>query len=173
MSLSQAELARSLGVHPSVVTRDRLRGMPVDSLDSAKAWRLQHVRPRVRVVVPAPAAAPTALPAIARTAPPAPAAADGAEAIDHDGYWQSRARREKAEAELAELRLAEQMGKLVNAQAVRTAISKRVAGLRESLLQLPARVVPMLVASPDAASMDQILRAEIVTALAQLTESAE
>ena len=88
-------------------------------------------------------------------------------------YNASRARREAAEAQLAELRLAEERGDLVRAVAMRAAVAKRAAGLRESLLQLPARVVPMLVANPDAAAMDKILRAEIVAALEQLTESTE
>lgn len=89
---------------------------------------------------------------------------------DGDDYWKSRGRREKAEAELAELKLAEQLGQLVRAADVRASVSKRAAALRESFLQLPARVVPLLAADPSPAMMDQILRAEIVAALAQLTE---
>ena len=88
-------------------------------------------------------------------------------------YNASRARREAAEADLAELRLAEERGDLVRAAVVRASLAKRAVGLREALLQLPARVVPMLVATPDAASMDKILHAEIVSALAQLTDDAD
>lgn len=43
---TQQQLAAALGVHASVVTRDKGRGMPVDSIEAARAWRLQHVRPR-------------------------------------------------------------------------------------------------------------------------------
>lgn len=87
------------------------------------------------------------------------------------GYWSSRTRREKAEAELAELKLAEQLGQLVRAADVRSSVSRRSAALRESFLQIPARVVPLLAADPNPAKMDQILRAEIVAALAHLTEA--
>ena len=88
-------------------------------------------------------------------------------------YNESRAKREAAEAELAELRLAAERGDLVRASEVRASMSKRAAGLREALLQLPARVVPLLAANPDPASMDKVLRGEIVAALAQLTYNVE
>jgi phage terminase Nu1 subunit (DNA packaging protein) len=105
---------------------------------------------------------------------PPPAGAGGGESDagrdDGDNYWASRARREQAEAELAELKLAEQRGELVRAADVRSALARKTAALREGFLQLPARVVPLLVAEPDAARMDQLLRGEIHAVLAQLTE---
>jgi phage terminase Nu1 subunit (DNA packaging protein) len=87
-------------------------------------------------------------------------------------YWTSKAKREQAEAEIAELKLAEMRGELVRAADVRAALSKQIAGLRETLLQLPSRVVPLLVADPAAGTMDRLLRAEIVSALGQLTADA-
>lgn len=91
---------------------------------------------------------------------------------DADGYWSVKVRRERAEAEMAELKLAEQRGELVRAVDMRSNLARRYASLREALLQLPARVVPILAAQPEPALMDQVLRAEIVTALAQLVEAA-
>jgi len=85
-------------------------------------------------------------------------------------YWGSKAKREAAEAEIAELKLAEMRGELVRAADVRAALSREVAAVREALLQLPARVVPLLVAEPLPAAMDQVLRAEITAALAGLSE---
>jgi phage terminase Nu1 subunit (DNA packaging protein) len=90
---------------------------------------------------------------------------------DPDAYWVVKARRERAEADIAELKLAELRGELVRASAVRSALSKRASAMRESLLQLPARVVPLLVADPSAESMDRLLRAEIVAALNHLHEA--
>ncbi len=87
-----------------------------------------------------------------------------------DDYWHSRGRRERAEAELAELKLAEQRGELVRAADVRASLAKRLSALRESILQLPARVVPLLAADPTPAAMDATLRAEIVAALTHLVE---
>ncbi|MBK9362987.1 MAG: hypothetical protein IPM99_18735 [Rubrivivax sp.] len=87
------------------------------------------------------------------------------------GYWTAKSKREAAEAEIAELKLAELQGNLVRADAVRAAMAKRVAAVREALLQLPARVVPLLVADSSPAAMDHTLRTEIVAALANLTEA--
>lgn len=87
------------------------------------------------------------------------------------GYWQSKSRREAAEAEIAELKLAELRGELVRAADVRTSLAKQVAAVREALLQLPARVVPLLAADPTPAAMDGVIRAEIVAALAMLAEA--
>lgn len=93
-------------------------------------------------------------------------------AEDRVSYDEARRRREQAEAELAELKLAELRGDLVRQADVRASLSRRVASLREAFLQLPARVVPVLAADPEPGRMDQVLRAEIVTALRQITEEA-
>jgi phage terminase Nu1 subunit (DNA packaging protein) len=164
--ISQSALGRALDLSPPAITKLKQQGMPVHSVDAARAWRLerQSVARRKRER--------TSMPHYTAPAPQPPALGEGAYQAAPD-YNTSRARREAAEAQLAELRLAEERGDLVRASVVRAAVAKRAAGLREALLQLPARVVPMLVASPDAASMDKILRAEIVVALAQLTENAE
>lgn len=89
-----------------------------------------------------------------------------------DDYWASRARREQAEAELAELKLAEQRGELVRAADVRTAYAKLAAGLRESLLQVPARLAAVLAAETEQAKCHDTLQSELHNVLAQLTEPA-
>lgn len=85
-----------------------------------------------------------------------------------DGYWASRARRERTEADLAELRLAEQRGQLVRAADVRAAQSRKLASLRDALLQLPARLAPVLAAEMDAGRIDELLQQELAQVLAQL-----
>jgi phage terminase Nu1 subunit (DNA packaging protein) len=85
--------------------------------------------------------------------------------------WAARARREKAEADLAELKLAEQQGQLVRATYVRSSLAKRSAGLRESLLQIPARLAPVLAVETDAARVHDVLQAELHQALAQFVEA--
>ena len=87
-----------------------------------------------------------------------------------EGYWESKARREKAEADLAELKLAEQRAELVRAADVRAAQARRLAALRESLLQLPARLAPVLAAEADAARCHETLQAELHAVLEQMTE---
>lgn len=103
----------------------------------------------------------------------AAAAASGSESPreDPDAYWAVKARREKAEADMAELKLAEQLGELVRASDVRAAYSKRAAGLRESLLQIPARLAAVLAAESDQARCHDVLQAELHAVLQQVTDA--
>jgi hypothetical protein len=154
MAMQQLELAQALGIHPSVVTRDKARGMPVDSLQAAQDWRRLNVRPRIKMG-DGPPSAPSA---------PPPPAAEGGEG----DYWQSRSRREKAEADMAELKLAEQLGQLVRADAVRSAWAKRTAGMREALLQIPSRLSAVLAAESSQARCHDALQQELHAVLQQL-----
>ena len=86
------------------------------------------------------------------------------------GYWASKARRESAEADLAELKLAEQRGELVRAGDVRAAHAKRLAGLREALLQIPARLGAVLAAETSQARCHDAIKAEIHGVLAMVSE---
>lgn len=156
---SQAAIGRALGLSPAAITKLKGQGMPVDSVEAAQTWRL--ARQNIAARKPLPADSPlAALPAIDR--------APGQRA-DDESHDQARARRERAEADLAELKLAELRGELVRATAVRAAIARQAAGLREALLQMPSRLVPILAADPDPGRMDMALRAEIVSALQQIT----
>jgi phage terminase Nu1 subunit (DNA packaging protein) len=159
MSLTQRQLSVALEISESRVTRDKARGMPTDSIEAARAWRRDHVRARVKTGE--------------RAGRPGGDAPDAGESSGGAGvdYWQWRGRREQAEAELAELKLAEQRGEVMRADAARAAWARKAVAIREGFLQLPARVVPLLVAEPDPARMDQLLRGEIHAVLAQLTEA--
>lgn len=155
--LSQAAIGRAMDLSPAAITKLKQQGMPVDSVESAMAWRMARQNVAARKAVP---------PALQHMAPAPRPPVVPANDESHD---QARTRREIAEANLAELKLAELQGDLVRAGAVRTAIAKRAAALREALLQMPSRLVPILAADPDPGRMDQALRAEIVAALQQIS----
>lgn len=160
MAPTQQQLAAALGVDPSWVTRYKAKGLPTHSVEAAQAWRRDNVRPRMK---PGPAAGAAG----GARVPDAPSR-DGADG--EGGYWKSRARREEAEAELAELKLAEQRGELVRAADVRSTYAKLAAGLRESLLQIPARLAAVLAAETDQAKCHDALQRELHQVLAQLVE---
>lgn len=86
------------------------------------------------------------------------------------GYWQSRARRERAEAELAELKLKELQGQLVRADDWAAALAKRAAAFREGLLQIPARLAAQLAAETDQARIHTLLEDELRQVMEQLTQ---
>ncbi len=88
---------------------------------------------------------------------------------DNDDYWVSRAKRERAEAAIAEMRRAELEGKLIRTDAVRAAWAKRIASTRDALLQIPHRLAPVLAAESDLERVGQILEDELRLALAELS----
>lgn len=162
--ISQAEYARRRGVDPTSV-RDAIRAGRITliegKIDPSVAdvqWQT-NTRRRARAVDETPAAHPVL----------------GEGGYAYTGavpdYNESRARREAAEAEKAELELAQLRGQLVSVDEVRASLQRRIAGVREALLQLPARVVPLLVANPDAASMDRLLREELTAAMQQIADT--
>ena len=60
MTLSQSDIAAALEIDKSLVSRYRKRGMPVDSLEAARAWKLANVRVRIGSAPPPDAAPPSA-----------------------------------------------------------------------------------------------------------------
>lgn len=88
-----------------------------------------------------------------------------------DDYYTVKARRERAEADMAELRLAEQRGELIRRADTHSAWAKRTSSLRESILQIPARLSPILAAEADQAKVHDIIQAELHAVLAQVSEA--
>jgi len=168
--ITQAEYARRRGVDPTSV-RDAVKGGRITLIDGkidpvvADAQWQANTRKRVSI------AGEGAAPAAAPSSPPAPP--PGLD-VDTGGgvpdYQLSRARREAAEADLAELRRAEELGDLIRTDAVRSAYSRRAAGLREALMQIPARLSPVLAAESDPAKIHDHLQAELRQVLEQVTQ---
>ena len=82
-----------------------------------------------------------------------------------DGYMVNRNRREAAEAERAELSLAEDKGELIRVDAVKGVLANVFSATRDALLQLPARLAPLLAAESDPATVQTLLHADIHQAL--------
>ncbi len=141
--------------------------MPVHSVEAAQAWR--EARQNVAARKPLPSSAH-----IEARPPAQPADAGRVHVQDGDGGIlledrdEARTRREIAEANLAELREAEERGDLIRVDAIRSALAGMIASTRDSLLQIPARVSPVLAVETDAARVHDMLQAELHQALAQL-----
>lgn len=96
-------------------------------------------------------------------APLATPPAGGSPAGDIGGgndYWEWRGRREKAEAELAELKLAEQRGLLMRRDVAQREVASLAAGFCDALMQSKARLVPLLIDQVDPRHIDQLLDGE-------------
>lgn len=174
--LSQAAIGRALDLSPAAMTKLKKQGMPVDSVQSAQAWRV--ARQNVAARKPTPTVLSEALAFPGQPAPlpvldrpvqaldprPAPLASD-------ESHDMARTRREIAEANLAELKLAELNGRLVDRDAMRSAHARSALAFRDALLQLGARLAPLLAAETDQNKVQQLIDAEHRHALQQFSES--
>lgn len=168
----QAQLARDLGVSRQSINELVKRGVLVSDaaglIDVALA-RLalaERLHPSAKTSVAITADAPTTpQPAISIPAAPQALSAgeDGAETVT--SYHVAKTLREIAEARLAELKLAEQRGLLVQISDVRAEMAKRFGQIRTNLLQIPARMSPLIAIEEDAARIHAMLDAEIRTIL--------
>jgi len=75
-------------------------------------------------------------------------------------YWTEKTRREKAEASLAEMKLAQQRGEMVEASAVARILVGLFGGMRDKLSALPSKLAPRL-ANCSAIEAQQVIGAEI------------
>ena len=157
VTLRLKDIADALGVKPPQATRYAQRGMPTHDIEAARQWKRDNIRERIT---------PPARPPEGATAAGPPQMADA----DPNDYWTSRARREAAEARMAELKLAEQAGELVRTADVRAAMDKRLVGLREAILQIPSRLAAIVAAESDQQRCHRLIEQEM-HALLQLAAS--
>lgn len=160
--ISQSELGRRLGLSKQAISKLKHQGMPVDSVEAAQAWREARQNVAARKPVPHPIAeVPRAAPGDSDP-PPSDEARDAA-----------RTRREIAEANMAEMTEARLRRELIRVQVVQDQLALDYATTREGLLQIPARMGPMLAAESDPATVQRLLHAEIHQALLRLAGTSE
>ncbi len=82
---------------------------------------------------------------------------------------QERAMLARHQGGMAELKLAEMRGELIRTDAVRAAWAARIVSTREALLQIPARIAPVLAAENDLVNVTALLDDELRQALAELS----
>lgn len=142
---TQAAFAELVGLSESAVSQMRAAGLLVDGA-SMRGWLLAYID-RLREQ------------------------AAGRLGIDGQGadLVAERALLARAQREEAELRLSERRGEVISVAAIRTALAGVISATRDSLMQLPARLAPVLAAEIDAAKVHDLIQAEIHQALAALT----
>jgi len=164
--ISQAEYAKHRGCSEAAVSKAIKAGRislidgKIDPVAADAQWARNS---RVRAGSGRPPAGPGAL--------PGPLAGDGEDPDTKPGgddYWNSRSRREAAEAELAEIELAERNGQVILVKAVEAVWAQALGATREHLLQVRARLAPLLAAESDAFKIEQLLDAEHSQALQHL-----
>lgn len=169
---SQAAIGRALDLSPASITKLKGQGMPVDSVESAQAWReaRQNIAQRKPEPVGArPSAAPGPDFVRAHQIPVDVIGPDEAQG-DRD---EARTRREISEANISEMREGELRGDLIRIAAVKATLASVFATTRDALLQIPARLSPLLAADLDPASVQNTLYAEIHQALLTLAGASD
>lgn len=170
---SQAAIGRALDLSPASITKLKGQGMPVDSVESAQAWRV--ARQNIAARKPEPASArnftlPSAEMIRANATPPEnPEPGDDTDSARDE----ARTRREIAEANIAEMREGELRGDLIRMTSVKATLAAVFATTRDALLQIPARLAPLLAADTDPANVQNTLHAEIHQALVTLAGAPE
>lgn len=168
--ISQAEYARMRGCTEGAVrraVRDKRIALIDGKIDPVAADAQWSRNTRVRL-----GSRPAVTDDAAMRATPAqpPLLAPGAEPPAAEkvvDYYEAKRQREVAEAELAQLRLAELRGELVRADEVRSTYARRIAALRESLLQIPSRLAAVLAAESDIAKVHDAIQLELHQVLEQ------
>jgi len=173
--LSQAAIGRAMGLSKAAITKLKYQGMPVDSVESALQWRKANQNIAARKALPAGARAfPDGSGYVIDNAgmqPGADAAFGGGSDAFGESHEAARTRREISDANLAEMRESEMRREMIRLYSVRSALAVVISSTRDSLLQLPARLAPVLAAETDAARVNDLIQTEIHQALAQIVSA--
>ena len=96
-----------------------------------------------------------------------------AEIVSPVSYDEARRRREVAESSIAEMRQEELQGDLIRIDVIRSHLAGKISAMRDAFLQIPARLVPILVAETDPAKVHTLLEDEIIRAMALVNGAAD
>ncbi len=172
--LSQAALGRALGLSPPAITKLKKQGMPVTSIEAAQAWRVEHqnIAHRKKIVKVIESQYEDHQVHKNYLLPKNEITDDEDDGDDErtleSAHGKARTRREIAEASIAEMREAEMRGELIRVDAIRHALATSISSLRDSFMQLPARLSPILAPETDAAKIHDQLQVEIYQVLEQI-----
>lgn len=153
---SQAAIGRALGLSPAAMTKLKKQGMPVDSVESAQAWRVerQNVAQRKPVPVAAPPMAPW------------PGALDHEDdnlpvGMPDESFESARIRRTIAEANLAELEESRIKGLHVEKSKVDAAFFEAARGLRDGMTNCSRRLAAEVATHGDPHTCEAIISKEL------------
>lgn len=188
-TLSQSALAKGLNLSKQMVSKLKKQGMPIDSVEAARAWREQNLniaqRKDVMIQTEASAVASDAFepPTVislkvfgaSPVLPPADAAFGDGEQEDEEteSFKAAKTRLTIAEANLKELAEARERHELIRVDAVKRQFAVEYSTLREALMQIPARLAPLVAAETDAVAIRNLMEQEVHQALVRLSGAAE
>jgi hypothetical protein len=167
--MSQAEYARHRGVS-AVAVHHAVKGGRIKltdgKVDSDEADRLWAERSRARVKTPLDKARGKAAP------PPEPPSYDDDDDAGEVDYFKERAALTREQRLAAEINRRKMVGELIEKAEVRAEFAKQAGAVRDGLLNIPARLAPVLAAETSLAAVQTLLDTEIRAVLAQFVGEA-
>ena len=131
-----------MDISPAMVNKLIKQGMPGHSAVAAREWRRKHLNVAQRK--------------------PDPEGPD-------ESRDAARTRREIAEADIAEAKAAELSRELIRRSSVERAEEKKAAAVRESLLQMPAQLAPVVAAESDIAKCQDAIMDAVLLVLGRIS----
>lgn len=141
--MTLTELAGHLEISKGQASKLAAAGMPTDSVEAARQWRRDNLRPEW-----------------SKESRDTSAATPGRGSGSADEYWQAKARKESAQAKLAELELARELRRVCVVDDVHRSLYSVHRMLRDQLLSIPNRIASEVGGlAPHAAA--ELMRAEL------------
>lgn len=171
--LTESGLARLLGVSRQAVHDLVKRGIiskdaaGLIDVAQAQAALANSVHPSSKTAAALQSTAPPS------TSPAATTPPENGQNVEVTSYHVAKTLREAAEAQMARLKLAEMQGDVIRIAAVQTQLATVFATVRDALLQIPARMAPVLAAETDPVAVHNVLHAEIHQALQHLAGASD
>ena len=174
MTLQQ--LGDALGMSKQAASKHVKRGMPTESTEAARDWYKRNKNPAQRKRQPDTPAVDV-VDALAWPEPEAEhkarrssqrAALAPIRVANDESFEQARTRKEIAIADQAEMDADKQRGILIEIDKVRAEYARQIKPIAEGLLNIPARLAPVLHAANSLGEVQTLLDTEIRVVLAQL-----
>lgn len=90
---------------------------------------------------------------------------DVTESLDYEKYLHEKAKREKAEIELAHIK-----GRMHSSPEVEKVMNNMLASFRARILAIPSKTAPSLIARDEISQIEQIIEVQVHEALSELAE---
>lgn len=90
---------------------------------------------------------------------------DITESLDYEKYLHEKAKREKAEIELAHIK-----GRMHTSTEVEKVMNNMLASFRARILAIPSKTAPSLIARDEISQIEQIIEVQVHEALSELSE---
>lgn len=163
-TLSQAAIGRALGLAPSTMTKHKAAGMPMTSIDAARAWYKAHTniaQRKVKTLTPPPPE-------------PTPTKAAQPPAFDlppplYEDFDSARTREKIAVANLAEMEEKAKRRELLPLEKAQKAAFEIGRQVRDALNAATRRIAPELATAATVTDCEEILRREHAALLQNLS----